>query len=52
MTTDNGDAELIEALKFLVECGLVESVNDPSRDEQRYRIDPRRLELLLPPAPR
>jgi hypothetical protein len=46
MATDNRDAELLEALKVLVARGLVEVVDEPARDEQRYRVDPRRLELL------
>jgi hypothetical protein len=46
MTTDNRDAELLEALKVLVARGLVELVDDPARDEQRFRVDARRLELL------
>jgi len=51
MATDNGDAELLEALTFLVACGLIEFVDNSNRDEQRYRMDPRRLDLL-PPTPR
>jgi hypothetical protein len=46
MTTDNRDAELLEVLKVLVACGLVEIVDDPASKEPRYRVDPRRLELL------
>jgi hypothetical protein len=46
MATDNRDAELLEALKVLIACGLVDIVNDPARDEQRFRVDPARLELL------
>lgn len=44
MATDNRDAELLEALKVLVACGLVEIADDPAREEQRYRVDPRRVE--------
>jgi hypothetical protein len=50
MATDNHDAELLEALKVLVACGLVEIVDEPARDEQRYRVDSRRLDLLARPA--
>jgi len=46
MATDNGDAELLEALTFLVACGLIEFVDNPKCDEQRYRMDPHRLDQL------
>ena len=52
MATDNGDAALLEALTFLAECGLIEFLDEPNPAEQRYRLDPDRLERLLPPPPR